>query len=164
MLRRNHLQMITHMRSNDAYVGLPHDIFCFTMIQEIIARTLSANLGRYKHMVGSLHLYTKNEEMATRFLQEGWQPTQNVMEPMPEGNPQAAIDLVLAAERAIRIKGQFDSNTLDTIPSYWSDLIRLLLVFRAYKDHNLKKISHLKGEMSSEVYHPYITRLHNRLT
>lgn len=32
LIRRNHLHMMTTMRSNDAYIGLPHDIFCFTMI------------------------------------------------------------------------------------------------------------------------------------
>jgi thymidylate synthase len=37
--------MVTTMRSNDAYLGLPHDVFCFTMLQEIIARSLGREIG-----------------------------------------------------------------------------------------------------------------------
>ena len=41
MIRSGQMDMITYMRSNDVFLGLPHDIFAFTMIQEIMARTLS---------------------------------------------------------------------------------------------------------------------------
>ena len=39
-IRDSCVHLIVTMRSNDAYLGLPHDIFCFTMLQEIIARSL----------------------------------------------------------------------------------------------------------------------------
>ena len=45
MIRNNKLHMFTSMRSNDAFLGLPHDIFTFTLFQEIIARTLNVELG-----------------------------------------------------------------------------------------------------------------------
>jgi thymidylate synthase len=35
LVRRQRLHMLVSMRSNDAYKGLPHDVFCFTMLQEI---------------------------------------------------------------------------------------------------------------------------------
>ena len=38
--RGRRLHMVASMRSNDAYIGLPHDVFAFTMIQEIVARAL----------------------------------------------------------------------------------------------------------------------------
>jgi thymidylate synthase len=38
MVRDNHLHMITTMRSNDAFLGLSHDLFAFTMVQEIFAK------------------------------------------------------------------------------------------------------------------------------
>ena len=37
LIRENKLHLFVNMRSNDVFLGLPHDIFCFTMIQEIIA-------------------------------------------------------------------------------------------------------------------------------
>ena len=59
------------MRSNDAFKGLPHDVFCFTMLQEIFARTLGVHVGVYKHAVGSLHLYDKDRQKANQYLKEG---------------------------------------------------------------------------------------------
>jgi thymidylate synthase len=58
MVRDKRLHLFTNMRSNDAYLGLPHDVFAFTMVQELIARSIGVSLGTYKHAVGSLHLYT----------------------------------------------------------------------------------------------------------
>lgn len=84
MVRHGRLHMFTNMRSNDAFLGLPHDVFAFTMIQEIFARTLGVRLGTYKHAVGSLHLYRKNRKAARQYLNEGWQSTA----PMP---PMSAI-------------------------------------------------------------------------
>ena len=50
MIRQGKLHLFAHMRSNDAFLGLPHDIFCFTMLQEIMARSLGVELGSYKHL------------------------------------------------------------------------------------------------------------------
>jgi thymidylate synthase len=57
LLRSGHLHLVVYMRSNDVYFGLTHDVFAFTMVQEIVARELEVEPGRYVHMVGSLHLY-----------------------------------------------------------------------------------------------------------
>ena len=98
MIRHDALHMFTYMRSNDVILGLPHDIFSFTMLQEIMARELSVELGTYYHAVGSLHLYDRDREDAQQFLDEGWQSTDLPMPPMPKGNPWPAIDLLLEAE------------------------------------------------------------------
>lgn len=83
MIRGGRMNMITYMRSNDVFLGLPHDIFAFTMIQELMARDLSVELGTYKHVVGSLHIYDTDKVAAQQFLDEGWQSTQMSMPPMP---------------------------------------------------------------------------------
>jgi len=49
-LREGMLSLSVTMRSNDAVWGLPHDVFCFTMIQEMMARALDAELGEYYHL------------------------------------------------------------------------------------------------------------------
>jgi thymidylate synthase len=59
MARRGVLHMMTNMRSNDAFIGLPHDVFAFTMIHELVARSTGHELGLYNHAVGSLHVYEK---------------------------------------------------------------------------------------------------------
>lgn len=50
------------MRSNDAWLGMPYDVFCFTTVQAILARRLGLELGEYCHSVGSMHLYERNAE------------------------------------------------------------------------------------------------------
>lgn len=60
LLRNNALDMITTMRSNDVWLGLPYDVFNFTCMQIQMAMELDANIGKYYHNVGSLHLY-KND-------------------------------------------------------------------------------------------------------
>ena len=159
MVRRNRLHLLSYMRSNDAFVGLPHDIFCFTMLQEIMARILGCELGQYKHMVGSLHLYDKSTGNVRRFLGEGWQSTQLLMRPMPEGNPWPAIEQVLSAENAIRSGRRFDSESeLKQLDPYWSDLIRLLLIFRFSKAGDVERIRELRGQMFSSVFYPFIDK------
>ena len=157
MIRQERLHMFAYMRSNDAFVGMPHDIFCFTMLQEIMARTLSVELGQYKHMVGSLHLYKESEKNARQFLDEGWQPTTTLMQPMPLGDPWPAITSVLSAEHIIRTGQESDETSLTgDLDSYWADIVRLLLIFRSIKDKNADRILELREEMSSSVYDSFI--------
>ena len=97
LLRDRRLELVAHMRSNDAYIGLPHDVFAFTMIQEIVARSLNVEVGPYKHLVGSLHLYEKDRKAAERFLAEGFL-TKRSMPPMPLGDQCENISTVLRIE------------------------------------------------------------------
>ena len=155
LIRRGCLNLYATMRSNDVYLGLPHDIFCFTMIQEILARTLSVKLGSYRHFVGSLHLYNKNRSEVDHFLSEGWQST-IPMPAMPSTNPWPAIRLLLRIESALRTDTAVPIPGLSEIPPYWADLIRLLQIFRAKKDKDLHMVASLKTQMSSSVYTPFI--------
>lgn len=56
-LRNNKLNMTTTMRSNDIIWGLPYDTFMFTCLQEAIANTLNVDVGWYKLIPMSLHVY-----------------------------------------------------------------------------------------------------------
>lgn len=156
LLRDNKLNMFVFMRSNDAYFGLPHDIFCFTMLQEIVARQIPAQLGNYKHFVGSLHLYDNYSKAAQRFLDEGFQPTTLFMPPMPEGDPWPAIRTLLEAEEQIRTGKPFAESQSAHLDSYWADLIRLLLVFRADRDMDVSRIKELRAAMSAEYFRTFI--------
>ena|SRR3989442_10640580 len=163
MLRGGKLQMFTNMRSNDAFLGLPHDFFCFTMLQEIVARSLSVELGTYKHAVGSLHLYDVDIVAAQQFLGEGWQSTKMPMPPMPMGDPWPSIAALLRAESSIRTIGTFDVGILGKMDPYWTDLIRLLQVFRCKQDRKVDKIRELRGGMSCNVYFPFIDKVISQL-
>jgi len=161
LVRSDRLQMLAHMRSNDAFLGLPHDVFCFTMLQEIVAADLSLEIGTYRHMVGSLHIYESDVAAARRFLGEGWQSSneRERMPPMPAGNPWPGVSVLLDAERQIRAGGSFDDAKLDGVDAYWVDLVGLLRVFRCRRDNNLAGIVAARDRMSSSLYFPFIDRL-----
>lgn len=66
MIRRHGLEAITYMRSNDLWLGTPYDLFNFTTIQRAVAHALHVNVGTYRHVVGSMHLYETNLDAVAR--------------------------------------------------------------------------------------------------
>lgn len=160
MVRRHRLYMITYMRSNDVFRGLPHDVFAFTMMQEVLACELGVGLGTYKHMVGSLHLYDSDKDNARIFLEEGWQEKVS-MPPMPVTDPWGSVQKVLDAEREVRHSGSIDVRKLRLDP-YWEDLVRLLQIYWYYKKGNQSVITQIKRKMQSRVYDMYIEKKRKR--
>jgi thymidylate synthase len=163
MRRGDKLHMFTSMRSNDVYKGMTHDFFCFTMLQEIVARSLGLDVGIYKHAVGSLHLYLKDRDFVRQFLEEGWQPTIDVAMPaMPKGDPWPAINSLLNVESAIRKTGTFDEHVLSDTDPYWADLMRLLQVFGC-KKHNQKgakdKVQQIRDSIAFKIYVPFVDKV-----
>lgn len=71
IVRDKRLNLTVYMRSNDAYLGLPHDLFCFTMLQEIVANRTGIDVGSYSHVCTSMHIYDYNLERVTNYLNEG---------------------------------------------------------------------------------------------
>lgn len=73
LLRDDQLHMITTMRSQDVWLGMPYDVFCFTVIQRLIANELHVDIGSYTHQCGSIHLYAKNELLAHDAIKNDYQ-------------------------------------------------------------------------------------------
>ncbi len=67
LVRDGKLHCVTSMRSNDVWLGLPYDVFCFTSIQQMVAGQLGLQLGKYIHNVGSMHLYDRDQLKAPPF-------------------------------------------------------------------------------------------------
>lgn len=158
LVRGGKLDLIVYMRSNDVIKGLPHDIFCFTMLQEIAARRLSIEPGIYKHCVGSLHLYSSDDEKAKSFLGEGWQSTKSAMPPMPDGDPSAGIRLLLKSEASVRLGNDVQGKALEHASPYWADLIRLLQAFGYRRRRNKRALAEIRQKMAFPIYDTYIKR------
>jgi thymidylate synthase len=161
MIRRGRLHMLTNMRSNDAFLGLPHDVFAFTMLQEIMARSLGLEPGIYSHAVGSLHLYKGDRIRARQYLHEGWQSTAD-MPPMPRKNPWNSIGKVVRAERAIRCGKGINIGRL-RLNSFWADILRLLQIYKHSKKKETDPMARIKRKMSARVYDSYIDDMIRRL-
>lgn len=154
LVRENRLNMFVNMRSNDAFLGLPHDVFAFTMLQEIIARSVDVEVGEYRHAVGSLHLYEDRDSDAKQYLAEAFQD-KIAMPRMPKGDPWPSIGRLLMVEKNLRVDGGCTIEIADLDP-YWQDLCRLLLVHRLSKDRNKVGIERVRSEMVSESYRTFV--------
>ena len=154
VVRDGALHLVTYMRSNDVHLGLPHDVFSFTMIQELVARTLGLPLGTYVHMAGSLHLYETDIASAERFMDEGWQST-IAMPPMPEVDPWPSVDRLLDAEREFRKSvGPPERALLE--PGYWKDLERILAIFALIKRDRREDIPSIVQAFTSDVFGVFV--------
>ncbi len=156
LVREGKLLMFTTMRSNDIFLGLPHDFFAFTMLQEIVAMALGVQLGEYKHFVGSLHLYKNKREEAEYYLKEGFQSTVE-MPKMPQKDLFKNIDELLKIEKNIRVNSNI---TVINLQDYWYDFARLLLIHSHFIKKNINEINKIKSEFS---YFGYKTYVDNRL-
>jgi thymidylate synthase len=148
--------MSVTLRSNDAYWGLPHDAFCFTMLQEMMARRLGVEVGEYLHYAGSMHVYGKFLDGMREYVSEGVQRTIE-MPAMPSGDPFTIVDRLLDVERRLRAGATLDAGNEVGDP-YWADIIRLLQVFWARKlaPDYLRRLDELRAELVSDSYRPYV--------
>jgi thymidylate synthase len=159
-IRRDRMEMHVHMRSNDAILGMPHDIFSFTMLQEIAARELNVEVGTYQHSVASLHLYdddpigVKHRSMAQKYLDEGLHDSVP-MPPIPNGNPWPAIGELCNAEFQLR-SGNLNYTPPAWLNPYWVDLIILLQAYGTIKHAPETQIDSYLDNLTSPVYHLYI--------
>lgn len=60
VIRDGRLSAITHMRSNDVWLGTPYDIMMFTNLQLALCYVLSIPPGEYIHCATSLHAYERD--------------------------------------------------------------------------------------------------------
>lgn len=152
MGRGERLHMSVTMRSNDAYMGLPHDVFCFTMLQEMIAKTLGLDLGEYYHYVGSMHLYKTDIEAARRYTEEGHQRTVE-MPSMPKGAAFDFVPVLKGVEERLR-HGESVVASAEAPNEYWADIIRLYQAYWASGDDTALDV--LRDAVTTPIYKNYI--------
>lgn len=95
------LNMNVVMRSNDAWLGLPYDMFQFGQLQFTVARALGWSVGCYRHTALSLHLYTRDAIAAERIAIPGNPPTDFKFQ--PEGIGRAGDSFTTIMKRARKI-------------------------------------------------------------
>ena len=74
-IRNDKLHLGVNMRSNDIIFGLCNDVFTFSLFQQLMLNELNSRgakitLGTYNHHAGSLHLYERHYNMASKILLE----------------------------------------------------------------------------------------------
>jgi thymidylate synthase len=151
--RSGALHAMAQMRSNDVYVGMAHDIFAFTMLQEFLARAAGLELGTYIHQVGSLHLYDGDRKRAERYIDRGIADT-IPMDPMPMGDPQPGLDWLLGTETALRAGGSIPDAS--GVAPYWQDFARLLQIRKLRQAGDQSGLREIRDTMHSNVFRTFI--------
>lgn len=150
-VRGGTVELQVHMRSNDAFLGLTHDVFCFTMIQEYVAACLGLDLGVYTHTVGSMHLYLRDLADVAAYLREGHFESES-MQPMPTDAPRASREQTVAFEAALREGAGLDG----LLAGYWEDLVTVLwLALQRTDDMSIFDLA--RSRMSTRYFDPYIS-------
>jgi len=67
---KGELDMTTMMRSQDAFKGLPGDLFAFTLFHELMAAEVGLSIGSYNHFCCNLHLYESDIEKAEKKIKK----------------------------------------------------------------------------------------------
>lgn len=120
LLRGGKLHAIATMRSNDAMLGLPYDVFLFSMLQEMAATSLGVDIGTYHHVAGSLHLYDSSIAMAQEVILGEATETR----PMATMQNLSGLKTLLDGETACRA-GHFPLIQLSK-KEYWTDLLAVI--------------------------------------
>lgn len=158
-IRDNKLELYTMMRSNDVIMGFTHDVFCFTFIQEIMARKLGCELGTYNHYVTSLHLYDDSKKKAINYLKEGQYPSKYEMPEMPGENIDDFLIACIKIEEEIRLSKEYNEirqMTFDDLTPYWKDIILMLMAFKYSKIKKLDEVEKIASLFSNKYYKTFI--------
>lgn len=113
-VRQAKLNLTVYMRSNDAYLGLPHDLFCFTMLQELVSLRTNTPLGLYTHCATSMHIYETHQQKIKDYLNEGFQ--EPIEMPSMVDSSNEMLDLV---SREFNPKENI--SNLPHLNDYWRD-------------------------------------------
>jgi thymidylate synthase len=141
MIRGNSLEAVGYMRANDAYRGMVSDVFSFTFIQELIARELGVEVGRYHHNVGSLHIYEADIAAVERVLAhvDDFRSASELggLPPVAAGRDAwADIRRVLAIEEALRLdrlRLRRDDIEALSLPDLWRQVVAMFELHRAIR-------------------------------
>ena len=80
LLRHDSIHTVATMRSSDAWLGWPYDIYNFSCITAFIALHLDVDIGRLYLTAGSQHLYNKHLDKAHEIAEKTYWTEQQKLE------------------------------------------------------------------------------------
>jgi thymidylate synthase len=150
LLRDGMLHMTCYLRANDAFLGLPSDVFTFTVLQELGANLLGADVGNYTHHVGSMHVNDPDRDKVRDLLAEiddlDYQPPRFTFPIMPAVDCMDSIRLLIEEEQALRtgkVRHTPASVERTGLTWYWQ---QILLIFETYR-----QITHTEATVRGDV-------------
>lgn len=78
-IRDGRLEWTQILRSNDLFLGVPHNFVQFTSLQEILAAWLGVEVGSYRHVADCLHVYVRDLDSVRDSQQKISEPNTDVL-------------------------------------------------------------------------------------
>jgi thymidylate synthase len=121
-IRDQKLSLVVYVRSQDMILGLPYDMFHWTILQEYLACRLGVKLGDYITHYGSVHIYKRDIELAKNII-NGLPDTHHAMPPMSlNGKNDDIFNKLWYVENHLRCK----QNSLNTFNAWWTEWVWIL--------------------------------------
>lgn len=152
--REGKLHCITTMRSQDALMLLPQDVFHFSLFHEFVAASTGTELGEYHHQAGSMHVYDRAKDRLQSTIdapseQREMMPEMTLEDQMPH------LRKVLDLEERIRVNAlhlekrripkpidiKVYLRSAKELPEFWRVIVQALVGWAMFKTGDLK---HLK--------------------
>jgi thymidylate synthase len=138
-LRQGRLHMSTTMRSQDLWVGFPYDVFFATVLHELVAGWVGAELGTYYHHVDSLHLY-ESDMPAVAAL------------PLAEPAPTVEMpELTTAWDGFDELLGKVQRDGKAPAHPGWSQMGAAMHSYRLWKSGDLERAEGIAAELTGPL-------------
>lgn len=154
-----HTQVV--MRSNNAVLLLPFNLFEFSLLGEVIAAECGVRIGPLKHYAASMHVYDSSKSWAEKIAADTGTKKSKPMMAMPvEPKPLEQIRTLVEFEAELRHKSEAlndgtISDWIERVQSdfvvYWQQLALLLMVTVARRKCSEDGLAELRAAMSSEL-------------
>jgi thymidylate synthase len=97
------------VRSEDLFLGMPHDVAGFALLQMMIAQELNLPVGTYSHSISNAHLYSDQYEAANALINRDNEVQKAIKLELPKDSFKRAEqgDITLIDEIVNQIKDQY---------------------------------------------------------
>ncbi len=154
-----HTQIV--MRSNNATLLLPFNVFEFSLLGEVIASECGVELGPLKHYAASMHVYDSAKDWAQKIAASSGSKRSRPMQAMPKDpKPLEQIRTLVEFEAELRHKSESINDEtiaewIDKVQNefvvYWQQLAFMLMVTVARRKCTEVGLSELRAAMSSDL-------------
>lgn len=152
-IRNDKLEWTQILRSNDLIRGFAYDVFCFTLLQEIISGWLNASLGEYVHYSDSLHTYktdsismTKPADIQNRDdLRLNYVQSQQVLIELFKKATELA-----SRDSSDKLVSNFVVNK--SLPDSYHNLLMVLCMYNSYKTSSLDLLNKCYDSCTNDLY------------
>ena len=98
-VREGRLEWTQVIRSNDMFLGVPHNVVQFTALQEIMAGWLGLEVGTYNQLSDSLHVYERDQQKLDK----------SPVDPIPESVDDLRLDRATSSSVFLELEAKVEA-------------------------------------------------------